>query len=137
MPHIHIVRLTLIIAIVISLLHYFATALFLYSFVWWFDIPMHLLGGFAVGLFSLWFYFSKIWIGEKITSLRVMVVALVGVLLGGVSWELFEYFIGVTVSTVGSYPLDIVKDLANDIVGGYLAHIYFIIRGYHKFIKNS
>ena len=131
MARFHIVRLTLIVAAVILLLHYLAVTLFLYSYVWWFDIPMHFLGGLASGLFSLWFYSSEIWSGgRKMTHFEVLTVALVGALIVGLVWELFEYYAGITQNTIGSYPLDTAKDLAMDIAGGYFAHLYLVARKY-------
>ena len=35
---------------VLAALHFIALSLYLYWQVWWFDIPMHLLGGFTVVL---------------------------------------------------------------------------------------
>jgi hypothetical protein len=129
MTRFHIIRLTFVVLAVILLLHYVAVTLFLYSYVWWYDIPQHLLGGFASGLFLLWFFSSENRTGGgRMTSLRVMAIALVGAITVGLVWELFEYCAGITQNTIGSYPLDTVKDLAMDITGGYFAHVYYVAR---------
>jgi hypothetical protein len=131
MTRFHIIRLSFVTLAVILLLHLIAVTLFLYSYVWWYDIPQHLLGGFATGLFSLWIFSPKTQTGVgKMTSLRIMTIALVGAITVGGVWEFFEYYAGITQNTIGSYPLDTAKDLTMDVVGGYLAHVYFVAYGY-------
>jgi len=105
----------------------------LYMFYWWFDIPMHFLGGFFVGILSLWsFFFAINYHGSPVTPLKVLVVGVLGALLVGLVWELFEYESGLTWNAIGSYQLDTIKDLTMDVLGGYTAYVYFVLKGYQK-----
>ncbi len=128
----HLLRLAFYTAILVATLHVLAVVFFLYWSLWWFDIPPHLLGGLSVGLFSLWFFCADKGGGSTISSLRVLSVAVLGALVVGLVWELFEYSAGITYNAIGSYPLDTLKDLTMDVTGGYVAHFYFLIKGYHK-----
>lgn len=133
MALVHIIRLALGVAVVVALMHGLATAFYLYSFYWWFDIPLHFLGGFCAALVSLFFYshFHRRKAGFM-SSTRAFFVATVGVIAVGVMWELFEYFTDITFNAIGDYALDTVKDLGMDILGGYAAYVYFICREVHK-----
>lgn len=133
MPLFNVIRLALVVAVFVALMHGLATAFYLYSFYWWFDIPLHFLGGFCAALVSLYFY-SHFYRRKAsfMSSTRVFSVVIAGVIAVGVIWELFEYSAGITFNTVGNYPLDTVKDLIMDILGGYAAYVYFIFRGIHK-----
>jgi len=133
MTIIHVIRLALIVAIFVAFLHGAATIFFLYSFYWWFDIPLHFLGGFCAGLISLYFYsFFHSQKSRPKTSFWLLVAAIFGTIAVGLVWELFEYSVGITFNTVGDYFLDTVKDLIMDILGGYAAYLYFIARKIHK-----
>ncbi len=129
----HVIRLALIVAIFVAVLHSVATVFFFYSFIWWFDIPMHFFGGFCAGLVSLYFYACFHRRRERtMTPLRVWVTAVGGVLAVGLVWELFEYSTGITSNALGNYALDTVKDLVMDLLGGFVACVYFIKRGIHN-----
>lgn len=66
---------------------------------------------------------------------RGLLVAIIGTVMVGLAWELFEYFAGITFNTVGDYPIDTVKDLIMDILGGYAAYLYFIAQKFHKVLN--
>lgn len=90
----------------------------IYQSVAYYDIFMHLLGGFAIGLsvaaavelhggmirHKLWFILGT-------------------VLLAGLAWEAFEAYYDIAGAPVGThaYWIDTVKDLIDDCVGGFLA----------------
>lgn len=94
---------------------------------------MHFLGGFFAGLTTLWLYFFVGFHKQPfVSSLQVMLVALLGAISIGTLWEIFEYFSGVTLDVIGNYTLDTVKDLTLDITGGYFSYFYFVVKGYHK-----
>ncbi|KKU68734.1 MAG: hypothetical protein UX89_C0002G0059 [Parcubacteria group bacterium GW2011_GWA2_47_16] len=133
MTIIHVIRLALIVAVLMAFLHGAATIFFLYSFYWWFDIPLHFLGGFCAGLISLYFY-SHFRRGNVIGRIvpGVLLAAILGTIVVGLGWEVFEYSAGITFNTVGNHALDTVKDLVMDILGGYAAYLYFIAQKFHK-----
>lgn len=133
MPLFNVIRLALIVAIFMAFLHVAATMFFLYSFYWWFDIPLHFLGGSCAGLISLYFYsYFHRRTAVSTGSSQALLVVIIGTITVGLAWELFEYSADITFNTVGDYFLDTVKDLIMDILGGYAAYFYFITRGVHK-----
>jgi hypothetical protein len=80
-----------------------------------FDSFEHLLGGVSIGFFAL--VLAEL---SKIRKRRLVFV-LVFTLVAGVAWEIMEFFAGMTDSPFMSYPIDTLKDLILDMVGGYLA----------------
>ena len=62
----------------------------------------------------------------------VLLAAILGTIVVGLGWEVFEYSAGITFNTVGNHALDTVKDLVMDILGGYAAYLYFIAQKFHK-----
>ncbi len=111
-------RLTILI-ISIFLLHSLATKFYWYSAIWWFDMPMHFLGG-------LWLGLCFIWILEKKTlSIKSILHIILSVLLVGILWELFELYF---VNLIARNPFDILDTLSDiffDLAGGFLAILYF------------
>lgn len=107
-------------------LHIIATGLYLYWTVGWFDNLMHFLGGFCIGLLSIWvIYLSgiKSRLGIESPSVKkAILTSVVAVIIIGIGWEIFEYANGLTESTE-SYPLDVLHDLISDILGSILAGI--------------
>lgn len=114
MTRIALLRSAFFVALVIAVLHILAVAFYLYSFYWWFDIPLHFLGGLSVGLTALY------WRGR----IAPFAAAAGAALAFGLMWELFEYAAGITLNGIGSYPLDTVKDLFLDAAGGLLAYLF-------------
>jgi len=100
-------------AFLLALLTWIAIWQSLYWRLWWFDIPMHILGGVWAGLCAAWLTarreegFSLLW-------------CLVFTLAIGIGWELFEYSEGIAFPRYFSYPADTIKDLVMDLVGGAL-----------------
>ncbi len=105
----------------------------LYFYIWWLDIPMHLLGGFWVGLSVLALYYSSKFITDKDCSVQaVFIISITGALVIGVGWELFEWG---TKHIAGIIHLDIVDtlaDICNDVIGAVFAAVIFIKKGYNK-----
>jgi len=87
--------------------------------IWWFDMPMHFLGGFWLGLILLW-YFPQ----ESLSSLSVLKIIL-GVLLIAIGWEIFEIVVDRTITQNPFNSLDTLSDLCFDLAGGFFAMIYF------------
>lgn len=102
---------------VLAVIHVLAMKLFLYWSVWWFDIPMHFLGGsvVALGLFTL--HDLRIIVQDRHLQL-VQVITLV--LLIALSWEVFE--LAVATPVIGDYMLDTFTDLGMGILGGLVGY---------------
>ncbi|KKW25050.1 MAG: hypothetical protein UY67_C0001G0052 [Candidatus Kaiserbacteria bacterium GW2011_GWA2_52_12] len=101
---------------VLAALTWVALAQDLFFRLWWFDIPMHLLGG-------VWAGYAVIWVLQRKGWGVSLVHAVVGAFAIGVAWELFEYFWDMPRSPFMSYPLDTAKDLLMDILGGVVAYL--------------
>ena len=107
-------RLQLLLLLLVSssltiILHAIGLEFFLYWSLWWFDILMHALGGFSLGLLCVLLF------PDRYRYLRYII--LFGVIIG---WEVFEVvFINIETGTV-SYAIDTVLDL---VIGFTAAHI--------------
>jgi len=103
----------------LAVVHVVALQLFLYWHYWWFDLPMHFIGGavVALGLFTL--YDLRLVIPERYLAL---IPVLLLVLLIAMVWEVYELFIGVPIE--GDYVSDTLIDLVMGLSGGALG--YFV-----------
>lgn len=101
----------------------FITDLLAKGFYWyysisWFDMLMHFLGGFWVGLFFLYVFYDKNQFSKKLLAV------ILGVLLIGVLWEVFEFFLNVIAHDTFSIA-DTLSDIFFDLVGGFLAIFFY------------
>ena len=106
--------------------HIVAIKFFLYWRFFWFDIPMHLLGGIVIVLGIAILPFLGIQFFARNNSLTAILVAVLSI---GIAWELFEFVAGISVFDETLF-LDTGTDLIMDIVGGLLG--YGIVRS-HKY----
>lgn len=105
-------------AVLFILIHLIALYFHFYWTVWWFDIGMHVFGGF-IAAYLLVNLFCK-----DVSSRRhIFWIALCGSLLIGVIWEVYEYATGMTFAASDTYVLDTFSDLLSDICGGLLAFL--------------
>lgn len=110
-----------------------ATYWHLFFYIWWLDIPMHVLGGLWVALFVLTSYYSSSSIKEKEHSpLFVLAFAIAITLVVGLFWELYEFGVDHAVGDTGGGLADTLKDLTDDLVGALLAGWLFVRFGYNK-----
>lgn len=117
------IRLTLLI-LCIFVLNFIATKLYWYSSIWWFDMPMHFLGGFWLGLALLWLFPI-----DEPALKKVFKIAL-GVLVIGFAWELFEIVVN---NIFAQNPFDLIdttSDIFFDISGGFASTIYILYKNY-------
>lgn len=105
----------LVLVVILGGLHLLAIHFYFYWTLWWFDILMHTLGGFAGTLFILWFI-------SPVTGFRSAFIAILALLAIGVVWEIFEYVYDIAV--IGNYWQDTIGDLISDVVGAILACLY-------------
>ena len=83
-------------------------------------MPMHFLGGVWLGLALLWFL--KI----KEISLMLIFKMILGVLIIGVLWEIFEIILNNYTTQSPFNSLDTISDIFFDLSGGCFAILYFI-----------
>ena len=112
-----------------------ASALYwhLYFYIWWLDIPMHLLGGFWVALSALVFYYDTRWKYKKDrTSAFAFRYAFLVTLAVGLGWEAFELLADKLSGTINVNIGDTLSDIMNDMIGAACATFFFLRKGYNK-----
>jgi hypothetical protein len=107
--------------LLLAVLNAIAISLHWYSIIWWFDMPMHFLGGLAV------FYLSAyIWFGAtKYVSVgRYIYESIITAVLLGVLWEALEFILYKKYGVPNFILLDSFSDLLFDLsgasIGAYL-----------------
>ncbi len=110
-------------------MHFIATKLYWYSAIWWLDMSVHLLGGFWIGLVSIWFFGEslKFQRESKIFSVATFKI-LLSVFFIGIGWEIFEIFVNDVIAQNAFNYLDTISDVFFDLIGGALAILYFFRR---------
>lgn len=91
-----------------------------YYLFWYFDMPMHFLGGMAVLFLLVYVFYNQISTQRNLPIIKL----LIGVLIIGIGWEVFEY---VFLNWYAGQPfiiLDVVSDLFFDTAGGILGLLY-------------
>lgn len=99
-----------------------------YMYIWPYDIVAHILGGLGIGLFvtaSL----QTFWPSFLVKN-RWLKIALI-VLLVGLAWEAFEVYFNIAGYPFGTKPyyIDTVKDLIDDVIGGFISIYITRIKG--------
>ncbi len=103
-------------ALVLAVFMWIAISQALYWRWWWFDIPMHVLGGVWGALCAAWLLARR---GEPVSLLWCLIFTLVA----GVAWEFFEYSEGIAFPQYLSYGADTAKDLSMDLLGAVLGWV--------------
>jgi hypothetical protein len=100
-----------------------------YSSIWWLDMPMHFLGGFWEGLFFIWFFsivdFPFLKLSLDMMDFKLVYKTVLFVLLIGILWEFFEFFVNNYIGHDLFNTLDTISDIFFDLVGGTFAVFYF------------
>ncbi len=99
-----------------------------YYSIGWFDIPVHFLGGFWVGIFFVW-YFSVVRLPFlrrplRDTSAQTFRQTLLFVLFIGIAWEAGEFLTSNYIGLEAFNRIDIASDLFFDLAGGVTAFFY-------------
>ena len=110
-----LLKISLWLVIAIFFLNSMAMKFHWYYSIWWFDMPMHLLGGVFVGLITLAFF-------PRQPILNIFL----SILLIGTLWELFEFSLDKFITYNPQNFLDTLSDLAYDLAGGFSASLYFL-----------
>ncbi len=114
----------LFVAILTLFLHLVSLKFFLYWTIWWFDIPLHFLGGFLIGLIAI--SFLKIINRNTFVTFNLFFLTIFAVMIVGLVWELWELFVGFT--TVLNDKGDTILDLIMDILGGVFSVLYYYLK---------
>ncbi|HWA32279.1 MAG TPA: hypothetical protein VG694_02425 [Candidatus Paceibacterota bacterium] len=89
-----------------------------YYSMWWFDMPMHFVGGFWAGLLVACIYPPEDVSFKSVFKFALLVLAI------GIAWEIFEIFIYDYFKIQPFNTLDTISDILFDISGGLLSIIY-------------
>ncbi len=101
----------------LAVIHIIALELFLYWRFWWFDIPVHFIGGVVVALGVFTLHDLRIVIPARLLQL---VPVLLLVILAAMVWEVYEVLIGVSIE--GDAILDTLTDVGMGILGGLVGY---------------
>jgi predicted membrane protein len=104
-------------------LNFIANKLYWYSSIWWFDILMHFLGGFWLGLFFIWYLYKDL--DKKELSKDNLIKLILGVLFVGFGWEIYEIIVNDLWAKNTFDLFDTSSDMVFDITGGLLAYYIF------------
>ena len=119
--------------IFILILHALATVNFWYLRIFWFDMPMHFLGGLWVATVYFYIGFNGRWM--KFLTDAIMVLAFVA--LVGVFWEFFEFVSDFLVESKRSGlfqagAADTLSDLFFDLLGGAAIFVIYKIKMFNN-----
>jgi len=107
----------------IFLINLVALKFYWYYSIWYFDMIMHFLGGFWLGLILFWVF------SIQEVSLKLIFKMILCVLLVSISWEIFEMIVGrIIIQNSLNTMLDSISDIYFDLAGGTLAIVYFLKR---------
>ena len=107
----------------IFLVNYVAVKLYWYNSIWYFDMIMHFLGGFFLGLSLIWLLSYKNLSIEL--SFNLIFKIILGVLLVGVLWEVYEILVNNAIAQNPFNTLDTLSDIFFDLSGGVFAILYY------------
>lgn len=115
--------------IVISILQHGAITYYLYWQWAWFDIIMHMLGGFFIGVGVLYGYVRVVVSHlQKMTADRIILYTVFFVLVVGLVWELFELATGMydpILASTNGLLRDTIGDVVSDGIGALIAVGYY------------
>lgn len=114
-------RLAFLIFFIFSL-NFLANKFYWYSSISYFDMIMHFLGGFWVGLLALYIFEPSRIYFKSIFHVLLLVFFI------GVGWEVFEIFVDKVVTQNSFNLTDTLSDMFFDLLGGVFAIFYFIKR---------
>lgn len=92
-----------------------------YTRWWWFDIPMHIVGG-IVTTFCAYSFFKRIKKSISLEPFALRCFVFIGsTAIVGILWEIYEFFASLATGIVMQPSVaDTVGDLANDLIGATL-----------------
>ncbi|OGZ07150.1 MAG: hypothetical protein A3D65_03670 [Candidatus Lloydbacteria bacterium RIFCSPHIGHO2_02_FULL_50_13] len=101
-------------------------------YIWWLDIPLHVLGGLWITLFVLSSYYSFFHaVGKEHSPVFVFSFAVALTLSVGLFWEIYEFAVDHAVGDSGVGLADTLKDLVDDLIGAMIGALIFIRGNYH------
>lgn len=109
--------------VILAIINALATFFHWYSLVWWFDMPMHFLGGVAAAFFS-----AVIWHPSRkyVSDTRYFFEIIITTILIGVLWEALELYLYIRFGAPAFMLTDSISDVFFDLSGGLVAVLSLI-----------
>jgi len=107
-------RLAFLICLV-ALVNFWAGKFFWYDAIWWFDMPMHFLGGVVISFLLAYLFYSFL---IKKEATQSVIFLIFGVIVVGIGWEVFEYIFKNVIAGQFFNTLDTISDVCFDLAGG-------------------
>ncbi|MBI3588986.1 MAG: hypothetical protein HY093_01030 [Candidatus Liptonbacteria bacterium] len=134
-------RTTIVSFFIVLSIHAVALNQAWYDAFWWFDIPMHLIGGALVGLFFFTLFtkpLKNLFSERRFFLLLILSIGFASLI--GLLWEFYEYLKDVYVFKL--HPLDFapnpntlpdtLDDLLNDLTGSLTLSLLFLFFSFRK-----
>lgn len=120
---------TFFLILIVGTLNGIANRFHLYWSVNEFDSLVHFLAGSTVAVFFLWLYFFSGFFAPPKRGLKnFIVISLLGTMFVGLTWEIFEFFLGEQIINKVEYPFDTTLDLVMDFLGSLAGCFYGYLR---------
>lgn len=112
----------------ITALHYCGVIFGWYNTIFWFDTPMHLMGGMFIGALFVYIFRVRHALLKTESVFTFVILGAGFTVFIGVLWEFYEFFMDILIfkrypllDAPGGLHFDTLKDLFNDLVGGAIA----------------
>lgn len=119
-----------VLCITVAIANQIASYFYWYFSIWWFDMPMHLLGGMSLGLVALLGFFAQkaknqAQIPNKKELLTIILLTALSI---GFTWEIFEIVLNHYTTQFQFNLLDTLSDISFDMAGAVLTYFIFLKR---------
>ncbi|OGI71822.1 hypothetical protein A3J61_02380 [Candidatus Nomurabacteria bacterium RIFCSPHIGHO2_02_FULL_38_15] len=105
--------------LIVFIVNALATFFHWYRLIWWFDMPMHFMGGFFIAWLVLMLY-GKMKPGFVLDKSVIKKVIIFSFLIG-FGWEWFEWGVDLYTGAQSMHLLDSYSDIFFDMAGAYVA----------------
>lgn len=117
------IKKTLVFSVfLIGFLNFLAMKFYLFWTIFWFDMLMHFLGGFFIGLLAIYLFVKN----PKYKNM--LFVSFLSIFIVGILWEVFELYFGMTDINSTDYFSDTGMDFIMDFLGAFVSVIYCDIK---------
>ncbi len=119
--------LSFIVLVLVASFNYLGVTFSLYWVYKWYDIPMHMLGGLWVSLFTLSFYpyLNKHYL-VKDFNINPLYAVFISLLFMIIAWEIFELIGGMALLSDRGYWPDTLGDVLNGYIGGIVGYLFYL-----------
>jgi hypothetical protein len=122
-----LIKEALILVLMIGVINVVASYFHWYWSIWWFDMPVHFMGGVFVAMLTIYILYKRIGVSmASKQNLKVLLIILAGTFVFGFLWEIFEFFVQGGLNGNLANVTDSVSDMCFDLAGGIFASIMYI-----------